>query len=134
MSLNDDLHPDKCDNHTEINRNLSSPHRQTSNQKTYEQGTYNQLLGIDVKEKLPDVFNLVDGETWTFKENFLVKFLSVDQPNGPPAFSKIGIVGKQGVGKSSLLNKLAGKDVFKSHQTSGNEFLLKHVTEGRSSH
>lgn len=104
---------------------------QTSNQKTYEPGTYNQLLGIDVKEKLPDVFNLVDGETWTFKENFLVKFLSVDQPTGPPPFSKIGIVGKQGVGKSSLLNKLAGKEVFKTHQTNGNEFLLKHVTEGR---
>lgn len=82
-----------------------------------------------MKEKLPDIFNLIDNETWSFKENFLIKFLSVDQPNGPPAYSKIAVVGKQGVGKSSLLNKLAGKNVFKTHQSNGNE-LFKHVTEG----
>ena len=87
-----------------------------------------------MKEKLPDMFNLVDSETWTFKDNFLIKFLSADQPAGPPSYSKIGVIGKQGVGKSNLLNKLAGKHVFKTHQTAGNEFLLKHLTEGKLRH
>ena len=72
------------------------------------------MLGIDVKDKLPDIFNLIDSETWSFKDNFLVKFLSPDQPNGVPAYCKIGVVGKQGVGKSNLLNKLGNILILKN--------------------
>ena len=50
------------------------------------------------------------------------------------SFHVVGAIGKQCVGKSSLLNRLAGRQAFKIHSDDEEEILLKHVTKGVDLH
>lgn len=50
--------------------------------------------------------------------------------NSGQSFCVVGAVGLDGVGKSLLLNKIANKQIFKTHDTASEDNLLSHITTG----
>lgn len=87
-------------------------------------------------ENMPSVMKLIDPESWSFFEHTASEFLFSDNisPNAN-SFTVISAVGGQSVGKSSLLNKIAGRNVFKTHNDTDNPTsYLKHLTRGIDLH
>lgn len=74
---------------------------------------------------------LVDEEKWALLEQPVGDYLSGEINGG----NVIAAIGAQSCGKSSLLNILAGANVFRTHVDLGEEDnLLQHVTLGVDVH
>ena len=84
----------------------------------------------------PFVMKIIDPNSWSFLESpFTDVLFSENSSLGPGGFTVISAIGTQSVGKSSLLNKIAGTDVFKTHESVDNpESFLKHLTRGIDLH
>jgi hypothetical protein len=87
------------------------------------------------------VCNLINGDSWEFDAKSVVKHLlpvdagppgAVAAAKSCPSFTVLGAVGKQSVGKSMLLNQIAGSAVFDTHTNCDDpaKTLLQHVTNG----
>lgn len=86
--------------------------------------TVNELLA-----NIPSIIKLID-ESLLFQESLANDYLLNESLSSK--FSVITAVGMQNVGKSSLLNRIAGKDIFKTHKNGQND--LKHLTKGIDLH
>ena len=86
-------------------------------------------------ENMPPVIKLIDPDSWSFFEHPASDFLFNDSVAGPGGFTVISAVGMQSVGKSSLLNKIAGRNVFRTHgDADTSQSYLKHLTRGIDLH
>ncbi|KAI1295414.1 Protein SMG9 [Halotydeus destructor] len=76
------------------------------------------------------VVELIDGHDWSFCEQAVSEYMLGDSVNS--GYNVITVIGKQSSGKSSLLNMIAGRDVFKTHSRKSNRTadILQHVTSG----
>jgi putative ribosome biogenesis GTPase RsgA len=92
-------------------------------------------LITDLVSNMPSVMKLIESETLVFLESPASDYLLSDSISSG-GFSVISAVGLEGVGKSSVLNKIAGKDVFKVHNNNcdNNSDPLKHMTRGIDLH
>lgn len=90
----------------------------------------------DMIENMPSVMKLIDPESWSFFEHTASEFLFNDNVSPTTSsFTVISAVGMQSVGKSTLLNKIAGRNVFKTHTDSDSPHsYLKHLTRGIDLH
>ncbi|CAG2103582.1 unnamed protein product [Medioppia subpectinata] len=82
---------------------------------------------------MPSVMTLIDSESLMFLESPANDFLLSDAMTAS-GFSVISTVGMDGVGKSSVLNLIAGRDVFRVHSNKYSERPLKHKTKGVKLH
>lgn len=85
-------------------------------------------------------FKLIDDKEWNIASTEPTSE-TIYFTQGHSALSIISVVGAKGVGKSRLLNKLAGKEAFETYQTisrknsnSGQKLHLKHITRGIDVH
>lgn len=87
-----------------------------------------------------NTFKLIDDREWniaTSEPNSETTFFA----DGHSAMSLISVIGSKGVGKSSLLNKIARKEIFKTYKTSprsshieSSKVNVKHITKGIDIH
>lgn len=80
-------------------------------------------------------FKLIDEKEWniaTSEPSDETTFFA----DGHSAMSIISVIGAKGVGKSTLLNKIARKEAFKTYKSSrsGHHINVKHVTKGIDIH
>lgn len=83
-------------------------------------------------------FKLIDEKDWniiTSEPQSETTFFS----DGHSAMSIVSVLGPKGVGKSSLLNKIAGKEAFKTHANASldqgsSKLNTKHITSGIDIH
>ena len=59
---------------------------------------------------------LIDFESWTFQDHPSIEYMSNDKQSST-GFKVISVVGSQSSGKSRLMNLIAGKNVFKTHDS-----------------
>ena len=76
------------------------------------------------------VIKFIDGEAWTLQEQLLSDLILPDTSSSE--IRTVAAVGLQSSGKSSILNRIAGKDVFKRHNDIST--LLQHLTSGIDLH
>ncbi|XP_054154092.1 nonsense-mediated mRNA decay factor SMG9-like [Oppia nitens] len=81
----------------------------------------------------PQVIPLIDSENLMFVDSLAADWLYSDTQSAS-GFSVISAVGLDGVGKSSTLNLIAGKDVFRVHNFKYSEKPLRHRTKGVKLH
>ena len=110
--------------------NSSTPHVMSAvnNQLTEE-------TILDSMASMPNVMKLIDSDSLMFLESPANDYLFSESISGS-GFSVISAVGLDGVGKSSVLNIIAGKDVFKVHKNNNHysERPLRHRTRGIDLH
>jgi hypothetical protein len=87
----------------------------------------------DMMAAMPSVMTLIDSENLMFLESPANDWLFSDTTSSS-GFSVISAVGLEGVGKSSVLNLIAGKDVFRVHTNKYSERPLRHKTKGIKLH
>uniref|UniRef100_T1JQS2 GB1/RHD3-type G domain-containing protein n=1 Tax=Tetranychus urticae TaxID=32264 RepID=T1JQS2_TETUR len=90
----------------------------------------------DMIDGTPIIMKIIDTDTWSFLEHPAADFLFGDaQSSGSGGFTVVSAVGMQSVGKSSLLNRIARANVFKTHKDPNNlDNLLRHITRGVDLH
>lgn len=89
----------------------------------------------DLVTNMPKIMKLIDNDTLVFMESPASEYMFNDNISSG-GFSVITAVGLEGVGKSSVLNRIAGKEVFKVHnnQSVNGSDPLKHMTHGLDLH
>ncbi len=119
---------------------MPSLHSTQTNANTSNSPSVNPLvltdeLITDLVSNMPTVMKLIESETLLFLESPASDYLLSDSISSG-GFSVISAVGLEGVGKSSVLNKIAGKEVFKVHNNNrnNNSDPLKHMTRGIDLH
>jgi len=81
-------------------------------------------------------FKLIDSSEWNIassEPSSEATFFA----DGHSAMSIVSVIGAKGIGKSTLMNKIAGREVFETYQTSkqsNNPIKLRHVTRGIDIH
>lgn len=86
----------------------------------------------DATASMPTSMKLIEGETWSLMEHPTVEFVLGESASS--GINVVAAIGMQSVGKSTLLNYLAGKKVFKTHKDVEKDNLLQHVTVGADVH
>ncbi|RWS06811.1 SMG9-like protein [Dinothrombium tinctorium] len=107
----------------------------SSQQQQTSQPSNDELIE-EMIENTPKVMKLLDVENWSFLEHPVVDYLFGENVSSSfGGFKVISAVGTQSVGKSSVLNQIAGSNVFKVHTDNGeSDLLLKHCTHGIDLH
>ena len=90
----------------------------------------------DMIYSMPTVIKLIDNDTLMFNESPAIDYMLSESISGS-GFSVISAIGLDGVGKSSVLNLIAGKDVFRVHHKNSSSYSerpLRHRTKGIDLH
>lgn len=106
----------------------------TGNKNELDNQIYEELGILKLTSDIePNVFNLIDDREWNIIKSGPTRE-SAFLTDGHAAMSIISVIGPMGVGKSTLMNVIAGKDVFKTHKSASTTKTTcsssRHVTQG----
>lgn len=115
------------------NKDLEQPKVEATKQANFEYNLCNLKHESEAK-----TFKLIDEREWNIinsEPSSETTFFS----DGHSAMSIVSVLGPKGVGKSSLLNKIAGKEAFKTYATAStgqraSKLNVKHITNGIDIH
>lgn len=107
------------------------PSAQTATANNLTEETLNDLIA-----SMPTVMKLIDNDNLMFIESPAIDNMLTESISGS-GFSVISAIGLDGVGKSSVLNLIAGKEVFRVHHKNSSSYSerpLRHRTKGIDLH